>query len=322
MDPPEKVYRDKFKSQVLVHLVDIAGSERGLLNWPKVPTPQADAEASCAPVESIWSEPDHYEEITFAWEDSPEPADALGYSLITREEIDAALEEMAVVREETTSAREQITCPREGMAVVREDTTYAREQITCAREEMADVREETTCAREQITCAQEEITCAREEITCAREGSVASSGASGHSSSDDEEVNQKVSRGGGGKSSPGVSGKASREVNRGVSEEVGDAADDSSELSELSDGDFADVVPEIIVISDDEHSEDEAGPATPGLVESESGNGCETGKGRKRSASAAGMDKREKARQHSMTAEPEVETDEDEPLAYRRRRAK
>ena len=122
---------------------------------------------------------------------------------------------------------------------------------------------------------------------------------------------------------------------------MGDASDDSSELTELSDDDISDLVPENIErfedkdgpatlgpveseseYYDDEETEDEVGPATPGPVERESGDGNGTKKGRKRSASEAEMGEREGGRKHVMTAQPEVEwTDDDEPLSYRWRKA-
>ncbi len=339
-DTPEQILRDKFKSQVLVHVSDLAGSERGLLNWHQMPTPPADAEVSqpdaeedCPPAETIWS---HYEEITFAQEASVEPSDAYGYFSITPQEIAIAREEVAVAWEVMAAAREEVAAAQEAIVVAREGSVTSDDAFGYTEDEV-----------------EEEIV-VQEETTVAGKHSVASSDASGHSSGDEEEEIREVSRGAGGKSSPGAIGEissgvsrwASKEASPAVSEEVGDASDDSSELTELSDNDFSGLVPENIErfedeetededgpatlgpveseseYYDDEETEDEVGPATPGPIESESGDGSGTKKERKRSASEAELDEREGDRKHPITTQPEVEwTDDDEPLSYRWRKA-
>ncbi len=285
----EQTFRNKFKTQAMVHLSDIAGSKRGLLNWHLLPTPepQTDDEDSRTPVESIWDDLDEDEEITFSREPSVEAPDPYGVYSVTREEIAAAREEMEVVWEEMAAAQ--------------------RERLA-AREEMAAAREGSVTSEDAFGYSDDEV---EEEIIVAQEDSGASSGASGHSSGDEEEGSRETSLSAGGKSSPGASG------------EDGDASDDSSALSELSDGDFMDLTFENFERLGDAETEDEASPATPYYVESEAEKGRGTGRGRKRPASEVEWtddDEPLANRKRSKAAEPEVDTDDDEPLSYRWRK--
>ena len=169
-DTPDQILRDKFKSQVLVHVSDLAGSERGLLNWYQMPTPQAeagvsqpDAEEDCPPAETIWS---HYEEITFAQEASVEPSDAYGYFSITPQEIAIAREEVAVAWEVMAAAREETAAAQEAIVVAREGSVTSNDAFGYTEDEV------------------EEEIIVQEKTTVTGEHSVASSDVSGHSSGD------------------------------------------------------------------------------------------------------------------------------------------